>query len=127
MPSRVNMGEIAAAFSGVTGPISPFNPLLDLQARNFGQGGVWDFQRVRLDGGGLIFSSQYVRFSNIVIGYAFAAAGGTWQETAAYSNRYAAWRSSYPPGTMMDGYYTYLPAVNVRDYMGGHNDYVATH
>jgi filamentous hemagglutinin len=92
----------------------------------FKHSGKYDYQRMKTDDGKPIFMVDYTSYSNIHIGYAYAAVGYPWQFTSTIANRYASWNNTkYEEGTTMHSYYTNLPSANITMYQIGANAYKA--
>jgi hypothetical protein len=85
-----------------------------------GHNGRYDYQRLRDDNGGVVFMHDYTAYANIAIGSSFAAAGGTGEDAATWSNRFAFLFSNFGKAEM-DKTYTKLPVINVNYYRMGAN------
>lgn len=78
--------------------------------RQFGQGAVWDAQRVQGQAVG-----EYRDYATIAIGLFAAAAGLPIQIALQIENVYAFFRSKFDPDEQKDDVYTNLPERNVRN------------
>ncbi len=80
------------------------------RASQFGQGGLWDAQRV--DGQ---FVDEYRDYATIAVGLYMAAAGVPMRIALLVQDIYAWWNSTFGPKETMDAVYNHLPVRNVRN------------
>jgi hypothetical protein len=78
--------------------------------RQFGQGAIWDAQRIQGQAVG-----EYRDYATIAIGLFAAAAGLPIQIALQIQNVYASGNSNFDPSEQMDEVYTALPKRNVRN------------
>ena len=81
-----------------------------VELARFRQGGDWDAQRI-----GGHFHGEFVDYATVAIGLYAASSGMKRADILDIQDSYAAARSRYQAGTLMDRTYTHLPARNVAN------------